>query len=74
MPILYSLDLQWRIIWISLAWHASLQDIGQQLSVSERTVRRYLKMFKDMQDVQLAEGTVNGEKFEDFVINTLIPI
>ena len=27
-----------------------------------------------MQDVQLVEGTVNGEKFEDFVINTLIPI
>jgi len=25
-----------------------------------------------MQDVQLVEGTVNGEKFEDFVINTLI--
>ena len=74
MPIPYSLDLRWRIIWIALAWHAFPQDIGQQLSVSERTVRRYLKMFKDMQDVQLAEGTVNGEKFEDFVINTLIPI
>ena len=27
-----------------------------------------------MQDVQLVEGTVNGEKFEDFVINTLIPV
>ena len=27
-----------------------------------------------MQDVQLVEGTVNGDKFEDFVINTLIPI
>ena len=26
-----------------------------------------------MQDVQLVEGTVNREKFEDFVINTLIP-
>ena len=27
-----------------------------------------------MQDVQQVEGTVNGEKFDDFVINTLIPI
>ena len=30
--------------------------------------------FEGMQDVQLVEGTVNGDKFEDFVINTLIPI
>ena len=47
MPIPYSLDLRWRIIWIALAWHASPQDIGQQLSVSKQTVRQYLKMFED---------------------------
>ena len=52
MPILYSLDLRWRIIWIALAWHASPQEIGQQLSVSERTVRRYLKMFEETGDVR----------------------
>ena len=52
MSIQYSLDLRWRIIWIALAWHASPQDIGQQLSVSERTVRRYLKMFEEIGDVR----------------------
>ena len=53
MPIPYSLDLRWQIIWIALTWHASPQDTGQQLIVSERTVRRYLKMFEDTGDVKL---------------------
>ena len=52
MPIPYSLELRWRIIWIALAWHASPRDIGQQLSVSEWTVRRYLKMFEETSDVK----------------------
>ena len=52
MPIPYSLDLRWRIIWIGFAWHAIPQYIGQQLSVSERTMRRYLKMFKNTGDVK----------------------
>ena len=52
MSIPYSLDLRWRIIWIALAWHSSPQHIGQQLSVSERTVRRYLKMFEETGDVK----------------------
>ena len=52
MSIPYSLDLRWRIIWIALAWHASLQDIGQQLSVSEWTVRWYLKMFEETGNVR----------------------
>ena len=47
MPIPYSLYLQWRMIWIAHPWHASPQDMGQQLSVSEQTVRRYFKMFEE---------------------------
>ena len=52
MPIPYSLYLQWRMIWIALLWHASPQDMGQQLSVSEQTVRRYFKMFEETGDVK----------------------
>ena len=52
IPTLYSFDLRWRIIWIALTWHASPQDIGQQLSVSEQTVRRHLKMFEKTSDVK----------------------
>ena len=52
MPIPYSLDLWWRIICVALTWHASPQDIAQQLSVSEWTVRRYLKMLEGTDDVK----------------------
>ena len=56
MPIPYSLILWWRIIWIALTWHASPQDIGQHLSVSERTVRRHLKMFEDVKPCSRRSG------------------
>ena len=52
MPMPYSLYLQWRMIWIALPWHASPQDMGQQLGVSEQTVKQYLKMFEETGDVK----------------------
>ena len=52
MPNPYSLDLRWRIIWLSLARNQSSVDIAKELCVSERTVRRYLDMFWQTGEVE----------------------
>ena len=42
MPVPYSLDLRWRVVWLSLTRRYSAMEISQLLHLSERTVRRYI--------------------------------
>ena len=52
MPVPYSIDFRWRIIWLYLAEGLSTADISRLLCVSERTVRRYVVQFEQTGDVQ----------------------
>ena len=55
MPPPYSLDLRWRIIWLSLTTSHTPATISRLFTVSERTVWRYLSLFNLKGDVQVAE-------------------
>ena len=59
MPLAYSLDRRWRVIWMHLAHQTATTRIAELLGISERTVRRYLNSFKNTGDV-LPEPHRNG--------------
>ena len=76
MPIPYSVDLRWRVVWMHLAHNKSPADIAQLLCISERTVRRYLTLFYQTGDVEPRPRT-NGPKrllgdFEQVVLLRLV--
>ena len=52
MPNPHSLDLRWRVVWLSLTGHYSAIQIAQLLNLSERTVRRYITTFQQSWDVE----------------------
>ena len=52
MPNPYSLDLRWRVVWLSLTRRYSAIEISQLLQVSEHTVRQYITMFQQTGDVE----------------------
>lgn len=52
MPSSFSIDLRWRIVWLHLSNNHSPARIARMLSVSKRTVWRYLSLFKRTGDVQ----------------------
>ena len=52
MPNPYSLDLRWRVVWLSLSRCYAAIEISQLLHLSERTVRRYITMFQQTGDVE----------------------
>jgi hypothetical protein len=52
MPIHYSLDLRWRIVWSFICHRRSFADIAASFSVCERTVRRYVDLFQRTGDVR----------------------
>ena len=45
MPVAFSEDLRWCIVWHHLYKEASPKDIAEALYVSERTVRRIVAQF-----------------------------
>ena len=51
MAPLYSVDLQWRIVWLCLFHHKSKHEIATLLHVSTRTVERYIQLFLSTGDV-----------------------
>ena len=53
MPVPFSIDLRWRAVWLYLSTNRTLSSIAYILSVSERTVWRYISLFKQTGDVQL---------------------
>ena len=52
MPLAYSLDLRWRLIWFYIVHHLTTSDISKILSISERTIRRYINMFEITGDIE----------------------
>ena len=52
MPVAYSIDLRWRIVWLSMVHKLSVKTISEQLCVSQRSVRRYLRMFEATGDIK----------------------
>ena len=51
MPLAYSKDLRWRIVWLYHYKNKSFKEIEELLFVSSRTVRRYLDLFDSFGDV-----------------------
>ena len=76
MPNPYSLDLRWRIVWLHTAKKFSPTKIARLLSVSESTVRRYLRKFwltGDVNPVDYHHGpSTLLDDFERVVILRLI--
>ena len=52
MPIPFSVDLRWQIVWLHLSTNFTTDRIAQIMSVSERTVWHYISLFKRTGDVQ----------------------
>lgn len=52
MPIPFSVDFRWRVVWFYVAYQLSALEIAQQLCISERTVRRYVDMFQQTGEVE----------------------
>ena len=52
MPLPYSVDLRWRVIWAHLVHQSSPTEIGELLGVSKRTVQRYIRTFQQTGDVK----------------------
>ena len=52
MPVPYSLDLRWRIVWAYLTHRLSYARIAVNFAMSERTVRRYVALFQMSGDVE----------------------
>lgn len=45
MPRAYSTDLHCRVVWVYLAHHLDVGNIAELLSISQKTVKRYLDKF-----------------------------
>ena len=53
MPVPYSVDLGWRVIWLHLSHQLRVPDISQTLCVSKQTVRRYIiRAFESTDDIE----------------------
>ena len=56
MPTAYSYDLRWRIVWLYLSTNsAPTTRIARLMNVSERTVTRYIALFRRTGDVYVRE-------------------
>ena len=55
MPRPFSTDLRWRAVWLYLSTNKSTAKIAELMSVSERTVWRYISLFKRTGDVVPAQ-------------------
>ena len=51
MPLAYSNDLRWRIVWLYHYKEKSIEEIQELLFISSRSVRRYLTLFDETGDV-----------------------
>ena len=54
MPAPYSQDLRWRVIWLAEIVGLDLEEISFFLQLSEMTIRRYVKNFRDFGNVSTA--------------------
>ena len=76
MPLLYTTDLRWRIVRLSIVYQCSSADISQLFNVSSHTVTRYVNLFNTTGDV-LPRAHSNGPprllgQFEQVILLRLI--
>ena len=50
----YSQDLRWRVIWLAEIVGLDLQEVSFFLQLSEMTIRRYVKKFRELGNVSTA--------------------
>ena len=46
MPVAYSEDLRWRIVWLNVLQGVRARDVARRMQISERTVHRYAERFR----------------------------
>ncbi|CAB4044580.1 hypothetical protein AC249_AIPGENE8785, partial [Paramuricea clavata] len=54
MPAPYSQDLRWRVIWLAEIVGLDLQEVSFFFQLSEMTIRRYVKKFRELGNVSTA--------------------
>jgi len=52
MPISYSVDLRWRIIWMVLVKKKGIDEVSELCCISKQTIRRYIRKFKQTGEVK----------------------
>ena len=52
MPKAYATDLRWRVVWLYITQYLEVHEISKQLSILERTVRRYIHPFEQIGDIK----------------------
>ena len=52
MPVPYSDDLRWRIVWLNAFLEVEAAEVAKYMHVSERTVYRYVERYKVTGDVR----------------------
>ena len=52
----YSVDLQWRILWLFRIQHASTAEVSRLLNVSTRIISRYVRVFGDVEPNECRHG------------------
>ena len=51
MPVPYSVDLRWRAVWMAVICNMCTKEVSRLLSLCEKSVQRYVKLFKTTGDV-----------------------
>ena len=76
MPLSYSVDFRWRVVWLRIAHGMSAIQVARQMCISERSVRRYLALFQQTGDVVPRNQRRGPERllgeFEQMVLLRLI--
>lgn len=52
MPVSYSLDLRWRVIWLHEFLNLDAETVGRMMHISERSVHRYSELYRLTGDVR----------------------
>lgn len=72
MPLPFSEDLRWRIVWLYCYKEYSINDVANILVTSSKTVRRIVKLYEETDDV-IPKHYVHGpsrklDAFEEMII------
>ena len=76
MPVSYSNDLRWRIVWLNVLLEVTARDVAKVMHVCERTVYRYAERFSITGEVR-SSAKRNGPsqllcEFEELLLVQLV--
>ena len=76
MPVPYSEDLRWRVVWLYLTKGLSYKEISDLLFISEKSVERYIKQYLNTNSVTPTEYKHGQDKlltdFEQLTVLQLL--